>query len=238
MNVLKKISIIVLTGLFAILPIRCALSHSCVLKPLSTEQVKKIIADSHFNPSFQISATPPVVKQINYIRSHHGRLLLEQESLKRMQRYESIILAELHKQKLPKELLAIPLIESSYKVVSSRKNLNRPMGIWQIVPGTARRFGLTVNARQDDRLNIQRSSAAALTYLNKMYKKFDNWMLAVMAYQYGEKKIEKLVRTQKTKNVWVLAKSSSAPKNFTTMLMIFDVTAILINNPSLVCLHY
>jgi hypothetical protein len=207
-------------------------TSSSALKPLSTKQVEVLIKESHFNHEFQILAKPEVVKEINTIILTRYRRFAMQTALTRMKQYDAILQAALKTYKIPKELLAIPIIETGYKS-SERKGAWRPAGIWQMVPGTARRFGLIVNAQHDGRLDIKLSTAASFKYLNKMHAQFNNWMLAVLAYQYGEKKIHALVKKAGTKDVWVLAHSSSAPKNFMHMLSLFQADVIVMSNPAI-----
>jgi membrane-bound lytic murein transglycosylase D len=211
-----------------------ASNNTSSLSPLSQKQVAAIITKSDFNPGFQISATPEVVSEINRLRRSKQARLFIQESLQRMKPYQSIIQAERDKKNMPKELLAIPLIESGYRTHPQKENMVNAMGLWQMTPQTGRNFGLTINAHRDDRLNTQLSTAAAFTYLNAMHEKFNNWMLAVLAYEYGEAPIQKLVAKVGSNDVWVLAKSASAPKILKKSLSTFDATVIVMNNPSLV----
>lgn len=202
------------------------------LQPLSTKQVEAIIKKSHFNSEFQIAAKPEVVKEINIIRLTRYRRLTMQAALTRIKQYNALLQAELKQYKMPKELLAIPIIETGYRSFE-RKGVARPAGIWQMVPGTARRFGLIVNAKRDDRLDIKLSTIASFKYLNKMHQQFHNWMLAVLAYQYGERKIHRLVNRVGSKDVWVLAHSSYAPRHFMRMLSLYQADVIVMSNPSL-----
>ena len=64
-------------------------------------------------------------------------------------------------------------------------------GIWQFMPDTARRYGLTVTAERDERLDVQKATHAAARYLRDLYRQFGNWPLAFAAYNAGEKLVEK-----------------------------------------------
>ncbi len=55
-------------------------------------------------------------------------------------------------------------------------------GIWQLMPETARQYGLRVDKYIDERLNFERSTRAAAAYLVALKKKFGNWTLAAAGY--------------------------------------------------------
>ncbi|MEM1124730.1 MAG: lytic transglycosylase domain-containing protein [Bacteroidota bacterium] len=68
-------------------------------------------------------------------------------------------------------------------------------GLWQMMPETARRFGLVVNANQDDRKDPRKSTEAALRYMTFLYNSLNkDWTLAIAAYNCGEGRVRKAVR--------------------------------------------
>ncbi len=68
-------------------------------------------------------------------------------------------------------------------------------GLWQMMPETARRFGLVVNANQDDRKDPRKATEAALRYMTFLYNSLNkDWTLAIAAYNCGEGRVRKAVR--------------------------------------------
>jgi len=67
-------------------------------------------------------------------------------------------------------------------------------GMYQLLPSTARRFGLRVDGRTDDRLDPHRSSVAAGRYLNHLNVRYGDWKLALAAYNAGEGRVDDFVR--------------------------------------------
>ncbi len=69
------------------------------------------------------------------------------------------------------------------------------MGLWQLMPETARRYGLVVNAHQDDRKDPRKATEAALRYLTYLYNFLNkDWTLAIAAYNCGEGRVRKAIR--------------------------------------------
>ena len=134
-----------------------------------------------------------VMQQYIY-RLTHQRLNLAQRVLGRADNYLPIIVAEIRAQGLPLELACLPMVESAFepRAVSHAG----AAGLWQLMPDTARRFGLTVTESVDERFDVQKSTKAAIAYLAVLYAKFQNWPLAVAAYNCGEGAMQRaLVRT-------------------------------------------
>lgn len=105
------------------------------------------------------------------------------------ERYLFYVVDEIERRNMPMEIALIPVIESSYNPLI--KSDNRSAGLWQFIPETAKILGLTQNVWYDDRRDIVASTQAALDYLQYLYRKFDNWKLAIAAYNVGEGVVSK-----------------------------------------------
>ena len=105
-------------------------------------------------------------------------------ALKRAKLYIPHIREILSQYDLPQELSLLPLIESGFNpfAVSS----SGAAGIWQLMPATARRYGLRVDDEIDERFDLFKSTHAASRYLRDLYKRFHNWSLVLAAYNCGE----------------------------------------------------
>ena len=92
------------------------------------------------------------------------------------------IAATFTKMGLPRELAALPHVESSFNTYAYSKV--GAAGMWQFMRGTGRRF-LRIDAAVDERLDPYRSTEAAARFLEQNYIVLGSWPLALTAYNHG-----------------------------------------------------
>jgi len=103
----------------------------------------------------------------------------------RGQRYLPFIVDELEKRGMPLELALLPIVESAFDPFAYSHG--RAAGLWQIIPGTGRRFGIRQNWWYDGRRDALDSTNGALDYLAYLHELMDgDWLLAVASYNSGE----------------------------------------------------
>ncbi len=143
-----------------------------------------------------------VKKWIHYFQTRgqsHFKLWLERYS-----RVSKPIQDILTKEKLPKDLIYMSMIESgfSFLAVSSAA----AVGPWQFIRETGQRFGLRINWWLDERRDLYKSTKAASEYIKYLYQLFGSWYLVAAAYNTGENRVKRLMKKHKTRNFWILAR--------------------------------
>lgn len=106
--------------------------------------------------------------------------------------YMPIFESALEKNGMPIELKYLPVIESALDPNAiSRAGAG---GLWQFMPATAKDEGLEFNSLVDERRAPIESSEAAARYLKKLYGIYDDWTLAIAAYNCGPGNVNKAIK--------------------------------------------
>lgn len=105
---------------------------------------------------------------------------------------------------IPEELKYLAVIESGLN--TRARSRAGAVGTWQLMAGTARLLGLQVNRQQDDRVNLYKSTIAAAKYLNRLYDRFDNWLLVIAAYNCGPGGVLNAINQSGSTDFWELKK--------------------------------
>ena len=105
-------------------------------------------------------------------------------------------------EKVPPELVWIAEVESTFD--PRARSPVGAAGLFQLMPATAKRFGLRVGLL-DQRLKPEESARAAAKYLAYLHGRFKEWRLALAAYNAGEGTVEKLLARQKERSFDAIA---------------------------------
>jgi membrane-bound lytic murein transglycosylase D len=102
------------------------------------------------------------------------------------------IVQEIERRGMPLELALLPVVESAFEPYA--RSWATANGLWQFMPGTGERFGLKQDWWYDGRRDVMASTRAALDYLQYMHDEFfDDWLLAIAAYNCGEFRVQREV---------------------------------------------
>jgi hypothetical protein len=110
---------------------------------------------------------------------------------------------------VPLDLILVGFVESGYRPDAVSRA--QAAGIWQFMPETAQRFGL-INEQGDFRTDVLRSTRAAARYLKVLLDEFQDWRLALAAYNAGEDRVEAAIRKARTRDFATIARLRLLPE--------------------------
>ena len=116
--------------------------------------------------------------------------------------YFPLIEAKLREAGLPDALKYLTITESALRATAESRV--GALGLWQLMPGTAREIGLRIDGEVDERMEPVRATEAGLEYLARQHEYFDDWALALAAYNSGPGNVRKARRRSRSKDYWQL----------------------------------
>lgn len=144
----------------------------------------KTLKQLHINPSFLEDKL--LINTFNEY-SLKSNLSKSIRILKNSSLYSEKIKEEFRTKNIPESVFFIPMLESHF--VNHSNGKNKPAGLWQIMPQTAKTLGLRNDDFIDERLDYIKATQTATKYLGTYYKKFGKWHLAILAYNSGEGRV-------------------------------------------------
>lgn len=194
------------------------------------EPVEIEVGDSKFTVIDDREGHVPIVtnaqveKLINFFQT--SRRTEFQIWLKRYAQYKDLVLHIINEHNLPEELVYLALIESGMNPKAySRANA---VGMWQFVYSTGKNYGLDRTWWIDERRDLVKSTHAACEHLKDLYEMFDDWYLAMSAYNAGAGRILRAKRLHQTSNYWQLY---SLPRETRNYIPTYLAAAIIVTNP-------
>ena len=131
-------------------------------------------------------------------------------AMERSGKYREMVLGVLKEYGLPPELFYLPIVESLY----SNNDLSSAgaLGIWQIMPHRARALNLKINYWIDERKDPEKATRAAAEYLRDLFLMFDDWHLALAAYNRGEYGLARDLRFSQATNINQMSDRKAVPR--------------------------
>ena len=146
--------------------------------------------------------------------------------LGRLEVYGPVLSKIIKENNLPPELLYLAMIESGLNPKAHSKAA--ATGMWQFIYSTGKIYGLNRNWYIDERRDPEKATKAAMAYLSDLYEEFDNWYLALAAYNAGEGRIRRATRLHQTSDFWQL---HSLPRETRNYMPYFLAATIMAKNP-------
>lgn len=149
-------------------------------------------------------------------------------TVQRAQQYLAYIVRQVEQRQLPMKFALLPFVESAFRPFAYSSA--GASGLWQFIPSTGRLYGLKQNRWYDGRRDIVASTRAALDYLSKLLKDFDDDnLLAVAAYNWGEGNVMRAISRNRSRgkpaDVWSLRLPRETRAHVSRLLAISAIVA-------------
>lgn len=173
-------------------------------KELPTEVLKQRLAAIDARTPFNVEYNPILESVIhNYLKNRRktmGKLIALSDY------YFPMFEQELDKHNLPLEIKYLAVVESALDPrAQSRAGAK---GLWQFMFTTGKMYGLEVSSYVDERADPEMATEAASKYLQSLYKSFNDWDLALAAYNSGPGNVSKAIRRSGGQtNYWKIRKN-------------------------------
>lgn len=179
-------------------------------------------------PKPEFGVTPEVQVELdrfmNQDRGTVERVLVENSD--QLERMEAVFEGE----GVPTELLSVAAIESGLNPRAASPAGAR--GMWQFMRTTAQTYGLKVTSKNDERLDPARSTQAAAKHLRDLFTTFNDWHLALAAYNAGSGAVNRVMARNGSTDFWELARGGQLPGETRRFVPRVIALSLIVRDPS------
>lgn len=148
---------------------------------------------------FEFSQCPDSSQALKWAQWFGARPDYMERVLNRAHPWLYDIANQLEERDLPGELALLPIVESAFDPFAYSRE--RASGTWQFLSSTALDRGVQINDWYDGRRDVHIATRAALDYLTYLNALFDgDWNLALAAYNAGQGRVQRAVRSNQARN--------------------------------------
>ena len=166
-------------------PVTTVLEYSCVPVPDSMAFCGETVYLTRFDKREHLDRE---ILAFTYMHSTSVQMI------KRANRYFPVVEPILKEYGVPDDFKYLMSIESNNNPLA--KSVAGAAGLWQLMPGTARDFGLEVGHSVDERYHVEKATRAACKYLKQAYARFKSWVSVAASYNAGQTRIAKAQEEQ------------------------------------------
>lgn len=154
-------------------------------RPLTIAERAAFSSTGDFDRRLTVDEQADVLRHFKNL-VHENRRTVEL-TVSRANTYLPLVRSVMRENGLPAELAYLPFVESNYNPLALSRS--GALGMWQFMPPTGRQYGLSQDGWVDERRDPVAATRSASRYLSRLYGEFEDWHLAVSAYNAGEGKI-------------------------------------------------
>lgn len=156
--------------------------------------IKNEVVKPRFDPAVRSYINTYTIKKRERTESMLGRTVIYYPLFERL-------LAE---NGLPTDLKYLSVVESALNAEAVSRS--GAVGLWQFMLPTARECGLNVNSIVDERKDPEKATRAAIEYLARQFKRYNDWELALAAYNGGAGRVNRAIKRGRSNNFWKIRK--------------------------------
>ena len=191
-------------------------------------------SDVYFPDTFYLAGERVPLERVDVAESFKRELISNTylhsstiQILKKVPRIFPVIEPILEEEGIPNDFKYLAVIESSLN--PSAVSPAGAVGLWQLMPGTAREYKMEVGRDVDERYDIEKSTRTACAYLKKAHEKFGSWTMAAASYNGGMNGMARRIKEQKEDDYYDLL------LNTETARYVYRILALkqIIENPTL-----
>lgn len=158
-------------------------------------RLKKLNEKTPFNIEYNSELERMIKRYLKYRKRYYP------EMMARADYYFPFFEEQLANKEIPLEMKYLPIVESALK--PRAKSGVGATGLWQFMYATGKNYGLKVSSYVDERQDPLKSTKAACAFLKDLYGIFNDWDLALAAYNSGPGNVSKAIRRSGGKtNYW------------------------------------
>ena len=181
-----------------------ALSLPEAPRPLSHEE-----ALLHTASELPLVMNTDVQRLINYFTKTRRGVQTMRVSLGRGNAYRAMIDRILEEEDVPAELFYLAMAESGFR--PKARSYAYATGMWQFISSRGKQYGLRQDRYLDLRYDAETSTRAAAKHLKDLYIEFNDWYLAMAAYNCGPNRVKSAIRRTGSRDFWTLSKRRALP---------------------------
>jgi len=178
-------------------------------------------------PRPQFSMTPEVKSEIQRLVTRERGTVTQ--ILARKNSHNEMLNRVFEEEGVPIELVNVAAVESRFN--PEAKSPAGAKGMWQFMGGTARSYGLRVTNNVDDRTDPVRSTVAAAKHLKDLFLSYNDWHLALAAYNAGIGTINRLVNKDTQGGFWDFARAGKLSGETSNFVPRVIALSIIIGDP-------